>query len=155
MHLHLYKLRPDLNALVHAHPPVLTGFSMVDQSILEESLLPEPILEVGPVVSVPYAEPVSDELAEKFTEYAGLTNAWLMRNHGITLGSAEGIARAVGLLEMVEAMALSASTALGIGKVSTISKEEVANMERTIASRAISRPGDPRVIKNLTDLYFS
>jgi L-fuculose-phosphate aldolase len=59
MHLALYRFRPDLNALVHAHPPVLTGFSMVDQDLLTRPLLPEPVLEVGPVLTVPYAEPVS------------------------------------------------------------------------------------------------
>ena len=153
MHLHLYGLRPDLNALVHAHPPILTGFSMVDRSLLELPLLPEPVLEVGPVVSVPYGEPVSDELARKFTDYAGLSNAWLMQNHGITLGSSEGIERAVGLLEMTEAMALSVSVAVQLGSVRTIPMHEVAAMERTIASREMPRPGDPRIIGSLTDLY--
>ena len=78
MHLRLYEKRPDINALVHAHPPVLTGFSMTDCDVLSRPLLPEPIIEVGPVISVDYAEPISEALAEKFDAAAEKTNAWLV-----------------------------------------------------------------------------
>jgi len=155
MHLHLYRLRPDLTGLVHAHPPVLTGFSMVDCHLLEKPLLPEPVIEVGPVVSVPYAEPISDALARQFEASAHKSNAWLMQNHGVTIGSAEGVGRALDLLEMVEAMAMSVSVAMRLGKPMTeISREEVGNLENTMKTRNMPRPGDPRKIKSLQQLYF-
>lgn len=155
MHLHLYRLRPDLTGLVHAHPPVLTGFSMVDSDLLEKPLLPEPVIEVGPVVTVPYAEPISDALARQFEAAAHKSNAWLMKNHGVTIGSAEGVGRALDLLEMIEAMAVSVSVAMGLGKpLTVIPKAEVGNLENTMKTRNMPRPGDPRTIRNLQQLYY-
>jgi plasmid maintenance system antidote protein VapI len=55
---------------------------------------------------------------------------------------------------MTEAMAVSASVAFRLGKVGSISIEEVMNMERTLSSRNMPRPGDPRTIKKLTDLFY-
>ncbi len=154
MHLRLYEKRPDINALVHAHPPVLTGFSMTDCDVLSRPLLPEPTIEVGPVIPVDYAEPISESLAEKFDAVVKKTNVWLMKNHGVTICSSEGVARALDLLEMTEALAKSAATALAAGKVNEIPREEVEKLENTISARNLPRPGDPRVIKTLTDMYY-
>jgi len=154
MHLMILRLRPDLDAIVHAHPPVLTGFSLVDSDLLEKPLLPEPVLELGPIVSVPYAEPVSREPARQFESRIHLSNAWLMKNHGVTIGSSEGIGRALEFLEMAEAMARSVSIAVALGTVTTIPREEVLNMERTLEVRSMPRPGDPRRVSDLTELFF-
>ena len=154
MHLMILALRPDLNGIVHAHPPILTGFSLVDSSVLEKPLLPEPVLEIGPVVRIPYAEPISEELARQFESQIHRSNAWLMQNHGITIGSSEGVERALDLLEMTEAMARSALVGATLGDVQSIPKVEVEAMERTLATRKMPRPGDPRRIRSLVDLYF-
>ena len=66
MYIRILNKRPDIKGLVHAHPPVLTGFSLTDTDLLSKPLLPEPILEVGPVISVEYAEPVFEKLAIEF-----------------------------------------------------------------------------------------
>ena len=153
MHTKIYKLRPDINALVHAHPPYLTGFSMTDSRILESPLLPEPVIEAGPIVSIPYAEPISNDLANLFEEHIHKSNAWLMKNHGITVGSTEGISRAMDILEMTEMMALSVSVALNAGKISTIPIEEVEKLDNTIKALGIPRPGNPALYKSLKSIY--
>ncbi len=154
MHTRLYRKRPDLNALVHTHPPVLTGFAMMRRDWLSRPLLPEVILEVGPVLTIDYAEPISEALAREFDRVLTRSNAWLMRNHGMTLGSSEGIARATDFLQMVEAMAISVQSALAAeGCVPEIPPHDVANPDRTLATRNMPRPGDPRVTKSLLDLY--
>lgn len=153
MHTSIYKLRPDLNGLVHAHPPYLTGFSMTDSSILEKALLPEPIIEVGPIISIPYAEPISEDLAQQFEKHIHKSNAWLMKNHGITIGSSEGVGRALDILEMTEMMAISVSVASKLGEINTIPAKEVEKLDNTIRIRNIPRPGDPEKIKSLKDLY--
>jgi len=153
MHLLILELRPDLNGIVHAHPPVLTGFSMVDTDVLEKPLLPEPVLEIGPLVQIPYAEPISEELANQFASRIHLSNGWLMRNHGVTIGSSENVDRALEFMEMAEAMATSVAVASALGPLTFISSEEVQKMERTLAARSMPRPGDPRRIKSLTELY--
>jgi L-fuculose-phosphate aldolase len=154
MHTHLYRKRPDINALVHAHPPALTGFSLTESDILSRPLLPEPVIEVGPILTVNYAEPITDDLADEFDTVVARSNAWLMRNHGVTLCSTEGPARAVDLLEMIEAMAVSVSVGLTVGEITEMSHEDVENLENTIRTRNMPHPGDPRVIRNLTDMYF-
>ncbi len=153
MHLRIFEKRPDINAIVHAHPPVLTGFSLVDSGLLKKPLLPEPILEVGPVVDVAYAEPISDKLADAFEKVIHRSNAFLMKNHGVTLVCTEGIERALGLLEMIEQGAKSIMTALQIGPINEIPKESIQDLENIIIKRRLPIPGDPRHIKKLTDLY--
>jgi L-fuculose-phosphate aldolase len=132
----------------------LTGFALAGSDILSRPLLPEPIIEVGPVVTVPYAEPVSEELAQRFDDVVPRSNAWLMRSHGMTIGSTEGVGRALELLEMTEALAASVATAMQVGEVREIPRGEVERLERTLASRNMILPGDPRVIERLSDLYY-
>lgn len=153
MHVRLYGLRPDIKALVHAHPPVLTGFSMARSDILARPILPEVIIEVGPILTVNYAQPGSEALAAGFDAVAAKSNAWLMRNHGIMIAGTEGIARTVDLLEMAESMAVGVAAGLAAGRIDEIPREEVEKLENTMSARNLARPGDPRVIKKLTDLY--
>ncbi len=154
MHTHLYRLRPDLRSLIHAHPPILTGFALTDSEILSRPLLPEPAIELGPILAVPYAEPVSEELARAFDAVAGRSNAWLMRNHGITIGCTERIHRTLGLLEMAEALANSVRTALCIGiSLREIPRYEVERLERVLTKRGLPLPCAPGRAKSLLELY--
>lgn len=155
MHTHIYRLRPDLKSLIHAHPPILTGFSLTDSRILARPILPEPVLELGPILSIPYAEVVSMDLAREFESVVPFSNAWLMKNHGITIGSADTPHRTLGLLQMAEAMADSIRTAMIItGKVNEISRDEVMKLERVLRKRGLPFPGDPDVVKSLIPSFF-
>lgn len=154
MHTHLYHLRPDLKSIIHAHPPVLTGFAMTDSEILSRPLLPEPILELGPILAVPYAEPVSNALAQSFDTAVQYSNAWLMRNHGFTLGSSEGVERTWGLFRMAEAMADSVRTAMIAGTLREIPREEVLKLEKVLVARGLPFPGNPAMVRSLEFLYF-
>ena len=156
MHTHIYSLRPDLRSLIHAHPPVLTGFSMTDSGLLARPILPEPIIELGPILSIPYTEVVSMDLAEKFDAVVPFSNAWLMKNHGITIGSADTPSRTLGLLQMAEAMADSIRTAAAIGgKINEITPEEVEKLDRVRQKRGLPFPGDPaRAGGSLVRSYF-
>ena len=155
MHTFIYKKRPDLRSLVHAHPPYLTGFSISGGEILARPILPEPCIELGPILSIPYAEPVSEKLARCFAEVLPRSNAWLMKNHGITIGSDQGISRTLGLLQMAEAMAISVLTAQMTGGVHEIPKEEVENLSRVLEGRGLPVPGNPARNATLKSLYFS
>ena len=65
MHLRIYRRRPDVQAVVHAHPPVATGFAVAGES-LPDGVLPEIIYPVGSVPLVPYATPGTEALADAF-----------------------------------------------------------------------------------------
>jgi len=153
-HLRILNRRDDLRSLVHAHPPVLTGFAITGKDILRQPFLPEPVLEVGPMIMVPYAEPLSDELAEMFDEAIEKSNGFLMENHGALMSSGEGIKRCVELLEMMEAAAKSVLIATMLGGVKPIPKEDVANLDRTLKTRNMPFPGRPGTVTSLIDLMF-
>lgn len=154
MHLRILRRRPDLRSIVHAHPPVLTGFSISPMGeLLSRPLLPEPVIEAGPLLVVPYAEPVSEALAEEFDKVIALTNSFLMKNHGVTVCGSDGIDRTLGILEMLEMQAYSVWVARCLGGVDVIPAREVAALENTLRTRKLPIPADPRVVAHLTDQY--
>jgi L-fuculose-phosphate aldolase len=152
-HLHILEKRPDFNALLHAHPPVITGLAIAHSDLLQRPLLPEPIIEIGPVLNVPYAEPLSQDLADAFDVVLPRSNAFLMLNHGILLGSRDGIGRTVEFLEMLETAAQSAVTAATLGKIVEIPEEGLRKLENVMKTRNLPIPGLPGVNKSLVDLY--
>lgn len=152
-HLRIFKNRPDLKAIVHAHPPILTGFAIAGGDWLERAFLPEPIIEVGPMVLVPYAQPLSDELAEQFDAVIHRSNGFLMENHGVVMCSPEGVERALDFLQMMEAMGISILVAQALGNAKTMTPQAVADMANVLRIRNMVIPADPRHVQSLLELY--
>lgn len=154
-HIDILRKRPDLNALVHAHPPYTTGLAIAHDTTLAQPLLPEMVIEVGPVLSIPYYQPLTQELADAFEEVIYETNAVIMQNHGVVVGSGEGITRSVELLEMVETTALSVTVAKTMGKINILTKKDVENLNNVLKERNLPLPGGKKSKHNsLTELYF-
>ena len=152
-HLRIFEHRPDIKGIVHAHPPVLTGFAIAGGAWLQKAFLPEPVIEVGPMVMVPYAEPLSEELACQFDAVIETSNGFLMENHGALMVSAEGTWRALEFLEMMEACATSILVAKMLGNPKPIPMKDVMNLERVIKIRDIPMPGLKGVVNSLSDIY--
>ncbi|MFI5310287.1 MAG: class II aldolase/adducin family protein [Gemmatimonadales bacterium] len=86
VHLAAYRVRPDVRAVVHAHPPVATGFALAGES-LDDGALTELVYSVGSVPLVPYAKPGTRELAEAVSRFLQGHDAALLENHGaVTVG---------------------------------------------------------------------
>ena len=81
VHLAAYRVRPDITAVVHAHPPVATGFATAGVA-LDSSALAELVYSVGQVPLVPFAAPGSDELAQRVAEFVAGHDALLLEHHG-------------------------------------------------------------------------
>mgnify|MGYP001064616284 CR=1 FL=1 len=81
MHTAIYKARDNVNAVVHAHPPVCTGFACA-RVPLDYSTDPEIIVMVGEIPLIEYVTPTTKELAEKVAEYARKYDALLLASHG-------------------------------------------------------------------------
>jgi L-fuculose-phosphate aldolase len=81
MHLLIYKMRPDIRAVCHAHPPHGTAFSVAGLAI-EQPILSEVILTLGCVPLTEYGTPSTDELTESMKPFVEHHNALLMANHG-------------------------------------------------------------------------
>ena len=86
MHLAILRLRTDVDAVVHAHPPVATGFATAGQSV-DCDCIPELIATVGHVPLVPYGTPGTPDLAEQMRPLLPGHDALLLANHGaVTMG---------------------------------------------------------------------
>jgi L-fuculose-phosphate aldolase len=100
MHLLIYRLRPDVKAIVHAHPPTATGFAAAGMA-LTEPLVSEVVMGLGAIPLARYGTPGTSELAQTLEPYVPNYDAILMSNHGVvTYG--ETIEQAYMRMETVE-----------------------------------------------------
>ena len=83
MHVVCYASRPDVQAIVHAHPPVATGFATAGVP-LPTDVLPEVPVVIGPIALVPYGRPGTPALAEAMGPYLADHMVFLLQNHGVT-----------------------------------------------------------------------
>jgi L-fuculose-phosphate aldolase len=82
MHLLIYRMRPDVQAIVHAHPPTATGFAAAGMA-LTEPLVCEVVMGLGCIPLARYGTPGTSELAQTLEPYVGQYDAILMSNHGV------------------------------------------------------------------------
>lgn len=83
MHLRIYQRRPDVMAVVHAHPPTATAFAVAGGDFMAP-VLPELMLLTGPVPLVPYGQPGTDALPDQLEPFLAEHDAFLLANHGAT-----------------------------------------------------------------------
>lgn len=87
MHLYAYKRRPDIQAIVHAHPTVAVGFTVAGKSLTLPTL-PEVVCTLGSIPTAPYATPSTDEVPESMSEFVEKYDAIMLDHHGaITFGN--------------------------------------------------------------------
>lgn len=82
MHLAIYHGRPDVHAVVHAHPPIATGFASCGLA-LDEPLCAELIMTLGKIPLAPYATTGTDEVGASLQPFLRDHDAILMANHGL------------------------------------------------------------------------
>lgn len=82
MHLAVYQARPDVNAVVHAHPPIATGFASCGLA-LEVPLCAEIIMTLGKIPLAAYATTGTDEVAASLQPFLRDYDAVLLANHGL------------------------------------------------------------------------
>lgn len=100
MHAAIYQSRPDVNAIVHAHPPFSTAWS-ITQRDFPEQYLPETAILLKKIPVVPYSMPSSMELAESVAKKLETTNTVLLANHG-AVAIAENLQEAMDHMERLE-----------------------------------------------------
>jgi L-fuculose-phosphate aldolase len=126
MHLEAYKLRSDIAAVVHAHPPTATGFAVAGLD-LTECVLPEVIVLLGGIPLAPYGTPGGPDIFEPMRELVGRYDAVLMANHGaVTLG--KHVMDAHFKMETVEHFARIALVARQLGATNTLGEGHVQEL---------------------------
>jgi L-fuculose-phosphate aldolase len=141
MHLLIYRMRPEVNAVVHAHPPTACGFAAA-HAPLDKALLAEMVVSLGAVPVAPYGTPGTPELSEALEPFVPHHDAILLANHGaVTCG--RDLLTAFYRMELVEQYARVALVTEILGKQSLLSGSDV---EKLLASRGrygVSQPGEP------------
>lgn len=126
MHLAVYRERPDARAVVHAHPPYATAFSIAGVS-LAQCVIPEIVVQMGTIPTAPYATPSTPEMPDSIRQFLACTDALILERHGtLTLG--ETLLSAYHKLEKVEHTAHITLIANQLGGVKALGTEEVKKL---------------------------
>jgi L-fuculose-phosphate aldolase len=126
MHLLFYRMRPDVHAICHAHPPTATGFAVAGRA-LDQALLPEVIVGLGQIPLVKYGTPGTPELSAAIEPYVPHYDALLLANHGaVTCGP--DLLMAFFRMETIEHFAKITLAAEMAGDPTLLSSREVARL---------------------------
>lgn len=126
VHLRVYQEREDVGAVVHAHPPYATTFS-VAHIPLDTYILPEAICALGAVPIVPYAQPSTQELADRLIPYLQEYDAFILENHGtVTVGT--DLIKAYYKTETLEYNAKITYLTKILGRWNELPKEEIQKL---------------------------
>ena len=130
MHLRCYQEREDVGAVLHAHPPVATGFAVANKPLDEYSMI-ETVIALGSVPVTPYGTHSTYEVPEAIAPYLGEHDAVLLQNHGaLTVGA--DVITAYYRMETLELFAQISLNAHLLGGAKEISRE---NIDRLISMR--------------------
>jgi L-fuculose-phosphate aldolase len=136
MHYEIYKLRPDVQAIIHAHPPFAVAFALAHHD-LPDDMLPEATILLGHVPCLPYVTPSTIELAREVAQGLAHRNAAFMANHGaITVGA--DLEEAYNRMELLEQTCMSVVYASVLGGVHHIPE---ADMEFFVDNFGLKREG--------------
>ena len=154
MHLTIYGMRPDIRSIVHAHPPVATGFATAGKP-LNLALLPEVIIGLGCVPLADYGLPGTPALTEGMLRYIPKYDAILMGNHGAVCYG-EDVYKAFFKMETMEHFARITLVAELLGGAKALPRLEVDKLfdSRTrygVKAKAGALPGCPVVAEDLED----
>jgi L-fuculose-phosphate aldolase len=140
MHLAVYQQRSDIQAVVHAHPPIAVACTLAGVR-LDDCLLPEQMLTLGPVPTAPFALAGTHEMYEAIAPLLPQHNALLLTHHGaLTVG--ETLMRAYMRMEQVEQIAKILLAAHQLGGARPLPPEQLARIEALRRSRLSLRKGD-------------
>jgi L-fuculose-phosphate aldolase len=122
MHLEVYKERPDVHSVVHAHPPFATSFAVAGIE-LNKCVLPEAIIVMGAVPIAPYGLPSTMEIPDRMRPYIKNSDVILLENHGaLTLGG--DLLNAYHKMETLEHTASIVWKAIQLGNMNVLPADE-------------------------------
>ncbi|RMH56632.1 MAG: class II aldolase/adducin family protein [Candidatus Hydrogenedentota bacterium] len=129
MHLTTYRLRPDVAAICHAHPPYATAFAVAGRGITG-CVIPEIIVALGAIPLAPYATPSTEEVPESIEPYIRGADAVLLENHGaLTVGA--DLFEALYKMESLDHAARILLASMPLGGPHALNPEQVAKLRDT------------------------
>src|SRR5581483_9870959 len=138
MHLEIYRNRPDVSAVVHAHPPTATGFAVAGIP-LTRAVLAEVVTTLGSIPIAEYGTPSTAELPDAVRKYIKAHDGMLLANHGaVTCGSS--VLNAHFKMETIEHFAKISLVARMLGREHLLSREEVERLQGLRGMYGIASP---------------
>ncbi len=157
MHLEVYRQRPDVQAVVHAHPPIATGFAVAGIP-LDRAVLAEVVTTLGSIPIAEYATPSTRELPEAVRRYIKAHDGMLLANHGALTAGAD-LFSAYYKMETIEHFAKISLVARLLGGERLLSRQEVDRLQGLRGMYGIAAPapicppdapqGDPAACQTL------
>jgi L-fuculose-phosphate aldolase len=126
MHLEVYRQRPDVRAVLHAHPPYATALTIAGQPFPVD-MIPEVLFMLGDVPTAEYATPGTIDLAHSIRDLIRAHNCVLLSHHG-SLNVGQTLEEALVALERLEHAAKVFCIAQNLGAVSRLPAEELAKL---------------------------
>ena len=126
LHVAVYERRADVAAVLHAHPPAAVACSIAGVD-LGEAVVPESVLALGDLPTVPYATPTTDDLPAAATPHIGKRRGLLLARHG-TLTVGPDLMTAFCRLETIEHTARILCLARQLGPVQPLAPAEVERL---------------------------
>jgi L-fuculose-phosphate aldolase len=156
MYLKFFAERPDIKSVIHCHAPNVGAFAIMSgENWLMKPFFPETTHEVGPVPVVPYAEPITQKLADNFGPFLQKYNSFLMENHGLVSMSPDSLEWTLMNVELLEMTAYSILKALSVGQpLKMLSVNDVKELDNVMKKRNCPMFGAPGVNNSLVDLWF-
>jgi L-fuculose-phosphate aldolase len=138
MHLVAYRQRPDVQAVVHAHPPLATGFAVAGIP-LDRAVLAEVVTTLGSIPIAAYGTPSTPELPAAVEPWVRTHDAILLANHGALALGADLFA-AYYKMETIEHFARISLVARTLGREHLLSREEVDRLQALRGRYGIASP---------------
>lgn len=139
MHLSCYRCRPDIKAVVHAHPPTATGYAVAHVP-LDDYSMSEAIMFLGSVPIAPYATPGTDGVGENAVPFLEFHDAVLLANHGaLTVGT--DLTQAYYRMETLEHFAKVSLTARLLGGARELKPGQIRECCKLAKNYPIRHPG--------------
>lgn len=143
MHVHCYRRRADVGAVVHAHPPFATAFATAG-AVLPSDVLPEMVFQLGNIAHIPFVVPGTTAVADAMDPHIADHDVFLFANHGATtIGPT--LESAHQRMESLEHGARIVWLAQALGRPRPLPREAVALLHNMrVANKAPLTPNDSR-----------
>ncbi len=126
MHMRVYKERPDVKSVVHAHPLYATSFAIAGIP-LTQPIMPEAVIALGCVPIAEYGTPSTEEIPDAVSKYLQYYDAVLLENHG-ALAYSDSLLNAYHKMESVEFYARLLYQSKMLGGPKELSQSQVSRL---------------------------
>jgi L-fuculose-phosphate aldolase len=158
MHLAVYRARPDVAGIVHAHPPAATGFAACRIRLDQDVVLPEVVFGLGRIGFAEYGTPSTEEIPRAVEKEIGGCDALLLSNHG-ALTVAADVMQAFYRMEVLEMYARVRLVTKILGEPKPLSDTQVTELFKVREQQGWGRrPGvvdvDPKLVGTIAEIVM-